>query len=345
MVPLKAIDVAIGIAFLYLLLTFGASAAVEMFSSARNWRAQMLHDAIENMLGKNSLLTVDDIYKNPLVLALCRQKAAYSPLDLVEPFGWRPFKCSGGPPSYIPPATFSGAVLESLMNKEELKIDDLSPDGAIQLIRRLLSKQVATQCACDSPFSNKDALRSVLKTTLATQGASIQAVRFAVEKWFSDTMDRTSGWYKRRTQACLLIIGLVIAFGYNLNTIAVVRWLWESEAARQAAVAAAGDFVRNNPTPQQIPLLEPGKAGKLAQTSDGNRAAVILQVDKEINRLQYPIGWKAAVIKDGWRSWILEYLLGALITALAISMGSTFWFDAVQSLIKIRGTGPKPVSR
>jgi len=57
------------------------------------------------------------------------------------------------------------------------------------------------------------------------------------------------------------------------------------------------------------------------------------------------MGWQAAKLKTVWTSWILEYLFGGMITAIAISMGSTFWFDAVQSLLKIRGTGPKPSSR
>ena len=70
MVPLKTIDVAIGIAFLYLLITFGASVIVEMISTARNWRAYMLHDTIKNMLGEKSLVSVADIYENPQILAL-----------------------------------------------------------------------------------------------------------------------------------------------------------------------------------------------------------------------------------------------------------------------------------
>jgi hypothetical protein len=38
-------------------------------------------------------------------------------------------------------------------------------------------------------------------------------------------------------------------------------------------------------------------------------------------------------------------MVGCLVSAVAISMGSSFWFDALQSLIKIKGTGPKPVAR
>jgi hypothetical protein len=35
-------------------------------------------------------------------------------------------------------------------------------------------------------------------------------------------------------------------------------------------------------------------------------------------------------------------LLGWLLTAFAISLGSTFWFDLLSRIIQLRGTGPKP---
>src|SRR5713226_6263449 len=137
MLPLKTVDVAIGIALLYLLLTFTASALVEMISTARNWRAKMLHDAIENMLMQSRLLQVDEIYDNPLVLALSRNGAAKSWLDFVERFGWHPANGGGTPPSYIPAATFSAAVLEGLINKAGVP-PDLSPEVTVEIIRNIL---------------------------------------------------------------------------------------------------------------------------------------------------------------------------------------------------------------
>ena len=96
--PLKTVDVAIGIAFLYLLLTFVASALVEIVSTICNWRAQMLHDAIENMMCGSQLLCVEQIYDNPLIRTLGRNGAAKSWLDFTEGFGWRPHGTT--PPSY-----------------------------------------------------------------------------------------------------------------------------------------------------------------------------------------------------------------------------------------------------
>jgi hypothetical protein len=337
----KTVDVVIGVALLYLLLTFVASALLEFISAARNWRALMLHDTIRNMLNDSKLLGVNEVYQSPLVLALGRGDAAKSWVDLLEPFGWH-LTSGKTPPSYIPATIFSGAVLEGLMNKAAGSFDP-SPDGTIDLIRSVLRHPQEAKESDQNGVASQDALRSILETTLATQGASIQAVRFAIEKWFNDTMDRTSGWYKRRTQSCLLLIGIAIAFAFNVDTIGIVRWLWQGDAARLAVVTAATEYVRNNPLP---PPVKPSDADKLQDSAPPKDLSVfatrMVKLDKHISGLQYPIGWPPS---EPGLAWFLQYLLGALITAIAISMGSTFWFDALQNLLKIRATGPKPAAR
>jgi hypothetical protein len=324
---LKTIDVAIGIIFLYLLLTFLASAIVELISRILNWRARNLYDAIENMFANSKLLCADDVYKNPLVIALSRNASTIPRLDFLERMGWRK-RPDHTPPAYIPSTTFSAVVLERLINGPAKAPAALSPDGAIAAVR---DRAEAAQ------GGGGDALLSLLKTTLATQGDSIQAVRLAIERWFNDTMDRASGWYKRRTQSVLLLLGLMIAYAGNVETIGVVQWLWRSDTARQAVVAAATDYVKANPAP--VPA--PGSSDPTAlQLND--LATRVANADKKIADLQYPIGWYVERKQPGW---LLQYLVGGLITAIAISMGSTFWFDALKSLVNIRSTGPKPAAR
>ncbi len=343
---LKTLDVAIGTVFLFLLLTFIASAVLEIVSRVLNWRAKNLYDAIAGMLEGNVLVDTANIIDNPMVVALGRDPKSISRLDVLERMGWRP-PTHRVPPSYIPPATFSGAVLEALLKKaaalppvEEHSVE-LSPDGAIKAIRTVVGTQL----------KRNDALTSILITTLATQGSSIQAIRLALEKWFNDTMDRASGWYKRKTQSLLLCFGLLTAFACNIDTIAVVQWLWKSDAARQAVLAAATNYEKQG-LPGSKPVAGSG-------SDDPNYASVatrVAQADQRIYELQYPIGWNIDTksLNSHLCSWSLErtnrsqfsqYLLGCLITAIAISMGSTFWFDTLETLINIRASGPKPSAR
>jgi hypothetical protein len=238
-------------------------------------------------------------------------------------------------PSYIPAATFSAAVLQTIMNNGMEPVDP-APEAVIQEIKKQLREYSSRKRA-----ERFDALASVLSTTLATQGSSIQAVRLAIEKWFNDSMDRASGWYKRRTQARLLVIGLLLGFGCNIDTIGVARWLWQGDAARQSVVAVATEYAKNTPPP-------PADTSKDGMQKDGHgkaptipaQLAQIIDIDQKAAALQYPIGWPHT--KQENSLWFLQYIFGSLLTAIAVSMGSTFWFDALTSIIKLRGTGPKP---
>jgi hypothetical protein len=73
-------------------------------------------------------------------------------------------------------------------------------------------------------------------------------------------------------------------------------------------------------------------------------AEQIGEADRQITTLQYPVGWYDPTAKKP-RDWSWQFVVGALITAISISMGGTFWFDALQNLVRIRGTGPKPTAR
>jgi hypothetical protein len=242
----------------------------------------------------------------------------------------------GVQPSYLPAAVFSACVLQHL--NAAPPASDLSPDATIDRLRKVLATPVTGQAD-----PKQDALRSILETTLATQGPSVQAVKLAIEKWYNDTMDRVTGWYKRRTQACLLMIGLVIALGGNVDTIGVALWLWQGDVARQTIVSAATDYVKSNPTLGAPSSKGANKdAAPAAPTLAKEFGAQLLETDRELLLLQYPIGWSHVAFRP---LWIFQYLIGALITAIAVSMGSSFWFDALQGLIKMRGAGPKPGAR
>jgi hypothetical protein len=329
----KTLDVAIGISFLYLLTTFAASAIVEFISNWKNWRGEMLYAGIGNMLSDSTLISAMDIYADPLIANLSRNDAAPSRLDFLEKRGWRP-NINGESvsfPSYIPAASFSSAVLDALILKGDPDAPaPASPHDMIASIQWTLNAAKK-----DSRFQ-KDALRAVIQTTLVARGDSVQALQFALEKWFNDTMDRVTGWYKRRTQSLLLMIGLAIAYGCNINTIAMTLWLWEGDAARQAVVAAAADYSKNH----TLPLTVTNDANGRQALGDSfvSMTKQVADVDRRMTALQFPIGWPVDVSV----AWFFQYFVGGLLTAIAISMGSTFWFEALQSLFNIRSAGPKP---
>lgn len=331
MTLLKSLDVAIGLIFLFLLVTFLASTLLEIISSIRNWRAEMLHGAISNML-PGDLVSAADVYNDPQIAALGRDNAAPSWVDLFEKIGWaRIVNGQREPqPAYIPAATFSAAVLQALAPGQ------LTPAATVTAIQAVLTAPLPAG-------TTPGALRSVLATALATQGESVQSIKLAIEKWFNDTMDRATGWYKRRTQSTLLMIGLAMALLGNVDAIAVGLWLWRDDAARQAVVAAGTDYAKT--IPAKVPSTGDTKtnaedlAKKLQELGEQ-----LIKTENKLASLQYPIGWPVPPDTIGVR-WFLQYLVGCLIVAVAVSMGSSFWFDALQSMLKMRSTGPKPGTR
>ena len=351
---------AVGVTFLYLVRAFLASAVVEFISNWRNWRAHMLHDAIANMLAGSSLVTVDQIYANPIILAFCRNDAAPSCIDLFERVGWRKnlFGKKVTLPSYIPAPAFSSAVVDGLRKASQraggtASIASAKDDGLGALENGILrAREAAAMRAIAPPKAGApakgDGLLVFLEAGLASGDATVETVQRKLEKWFNDTMDRVSGWYKRRTQYCLLLIGLAMCYAGNINTIGITLWLWNGDAARNAVVAAATDYEkgalappRSNIAPQpNNPPSEAATPAK-AQAPLTDLATNVVDVDRQLTALQYPIGWPPVGTSP---LWFIQYIVGALISAIAISVGSPFWFDALQSLLKIRGTGPKPPS-
>ena len=183
-------------------------------------------------------------------------------------------------------------------------------------------------------------LRQTVLTVLDAAGDDLDKARTEVEKWFNGSMDRVSGWYKRRTQVVLFLIGLAVAIGLNLDSVTVAARLSQDDALRAAAVA---------------------EASAVAATANGTPLTVE-QIKDEFSKIGYPMGWvsengefpkpgpqslcvtsgtpqKTVCAKTnlGIGDW-LSILVGWLITGLAVTLGAPFWFDLLNRFISIRST-------
>ena len=91
------LEIAIGVVFVWLMLSMGVSALLEWFAGFRKWRSKDLEGAIRGLLeksyeGKYSL--TDELYAHPLIQSL---------------------SSGGGLPSYIPDKSFGLALFDVLM--------------------------------------------------------------------------------------------------------------------------------------------------------------------------------------------------------------------------------------
>ncbi len=91
--------------------------------------------------------------------------------------------------------------------------------------------------------------KRALITLLDAAGGDVAKARENIEKWFDSSMDRVSGWYKRRAQLTILVIGLFVAIAVNVDTITVAKRLSTDKALRESLVNAADAYAKANASP------------------------------------------------------------------------------------------------
>lgn len=131
---------------------------------------------------------------------------------------------------------------------------------------------------------------------------NIELLTLQLSDWFDTGMARVSGAYKRDAQIFSFLIAFGIAVLLNVDSCHLFAALWQHPSLTEQ-------------------LKVPGQDSK--------------QILAAINTL--PIGWVSIPESFRWTS-----LPGWIITASSALFGSPFWFDALQRLTNLRGTGPKP---
>jgi hypothetical protein len=205
---MAALDVLVGLFFLYFLLSIVCSAVQETVAQLFSLRARTLEDGVRNLLGDEGM--TDRIFRHP------RMKALSKPRGLLR-------RASG--PSYIPSRVFALTLLDSLFPPGEGEGRDV-----FALAREKLDDP-------DIPGRVKTLLRDALEHS----GERRDLLRAELERSFDQAMDRVSGWYKRRAQLFLFAIALVTVAAMNADTFTVAQRLWKDDALRAAVVAQAAE--------------------------------------------------------------------------------------------------------
>lgn len=253
--------------------------------------------------------------------------------------GCYPPENAGDLPSYIPAASFALAVIDLAKNPDTLAI--LPPN-----------------------------LKKAVETFEAKAGGDAAKFQASLETWFNSSMDRVSGWYKRRAQLIIATLGLLVAIALNASTITIARTLSNDSALRKGLVAAAQARASQSPaatTPAANVPTTPATAGTATTQAGGTATPATANSKEEIQQdisnlsgLGLPIGWHEADAaqlfspKPGTKWWLvlmvwLQRVFGWLLTAVAISMGAPFWFDLLSKVITVRSTlkpdpSPQPAS-
>jgi len=325
MFGLQMLDVVIGMAFVYLLLSLICSAAGEMIEAWLKYRARDLEQGIRQLLKDEKGEWAQKIYDHPLVNGLFKGK--YEPGKIKKEW-WYP----GGSdlPSYIPARNFALALMDivSAPTSAGLPAQSASagaagstPAPALPAGGAPTSSLNALRDAIDNmPVSSS--LKQALRPLVNAAGDNIDKARENIEAWYNSTMERVAGWYKRHTQWILLALGFGVTIAANVNTLAIVDSLSRDGALRAAIVAQAQEAVKQSGPP----------AGNWDETI---QAAQQLGVPMGWSDVQFE--WPGFSFADWW-SLVFSHIVGWTITAFAITMGAPFWFDLLNRLNVVRST-------
>ncbi|MEO0352876.1 MAG: hypothetical protein AAF282_22795, partial [Cyanobacteria bacterium P01_A01_bin.15] len=168
-----------------------------------------------------------------------------------------------------------------------------------------------------------------------------------LQQWYDRGMDRAGGVYRRNAKVFSILLGIAIAIGVNADTFYMANRLTVDQAVRTSVIQ----------TINQVPLETMVSRDSSATTTTPSVAQLSsdLQslgtaVQTTLSDYALPIGWSPtlkasqAALEVNWPLPIPRHWLGWLITGVAVSMGSNFWFDALRRVITVRSSGSKPAS-
>ena len=313
------VSFAVSMAFLFLMFSAACSAIQEIVANALRWRAKTLEKGLAGLFLSDEFK--EGLYKTPLIEGLCSPNTIG---NLTRK------------PSYIPSATLAMAVLHLAQEKN-----------------MNLTGPAAALATTDSLAKTESLLRTILRgsTTFEEQKAKL-------EDWYNDSMDRVSGWYKRKSHMTLWIIGIVICLAFNADSIALGNAFWNDPTLRAAINEAATDYVKNAPSTeepkdsfvrlnkvrQQLTTIPLGWC-RVSSTTDlqGVCWPNLAGSTRVRTPVDVPLGDPRRVV-GGVSEWLLWKLVGIALTALAISQGAPFWFDLLQKIVNLRLGGNPPAT-
>lgn len=319
----KILDVAIGLVFVYIIVSVLCTAVREGIEAFLKTRAAYLEHGIRLLLQDHTGTgIVSEVFSHPLIDGLFMGE--YKARSKTTSAANRPLT-GGNLPSYIPTKSFASALLDiAARGPVGTSLDRYGTPMSLDAIRRNVVANIP---------DNPKIQRIVLHAVDAAQG-DLDKAQKAVEEWYDSAMDRVSGWYKRTTHYVVLALGLLIAVGMNVDSVAIIDKLYKSDAIREAVVAAATNAADKY-----------NKSAKDANPSGGADAAPYTAATKALKDLHLPVGWDDARLSFSCpktqNEWFKNFIfpwIGWILTALAASLGAPFWFDVLNKIMVIRST-------
>ena len=132
---------------------------------------------------------------------------------------------------------------------------------------------------------------------------------------------------------------MLLAVGFNVDSIQVAKTLWLDRDARQDMVNAASEYMKSHQPP-----ADSGSKGEIQLNQLQKNVQTSVEAFKNVSTAALmPVGWNGTFqdnITRLFSTWetALSSIGGWLITAVALSLGAPFWFDTLNRFMVVRST-------
>ena len=332
------IDLIAGMIFVFFLLSIISSSVVEMILTTLKARGKLLGDWLLKIFAEKVQAGSQQVPLGQAIMDHC------AVTGLSE---------KGSSPSYIDAKNFTSALLEKITfdpNNPNSIANDLNTFINQIQQTKLLSTEIK-RLFLTYAYEARDNYQAVSNKTTS----AVELFRSKIEGWYDSSMDRLTGDLKRKySRPFTLIVAAITVLLMNADSINIARYLYSNPDAR-AKVAAAAYEAGNDSTQvfnQRITSIKNANDTTVKQLQatmqtgldNINQAQAALQED-------LPFGWdkkyfSALSHSDAGTTFlsILSKLTGLVATIIAIMMGAPFWFDLLNKVANLRGTGAKPPS-
>ncbi|MBU0512274.1 MAG: hypothetical protein KJ638_11325 [Chloroflexi bacterium] len=320
-----------------------------------NWLINLIRGKPEAT--SNSIIAVPNLMQHPLIKNL-------------EPTAKRIWGFLERQVEEVPNTTFSAALLDLLKNNNKAirdtlreAIENLQMDDAVksllldqfkeidddkellETIRKFIdennslkekAKQKLLKIIDFSLSSTSEQMKSVTenvqsipnKTTreallsiINLSGGDISGVQKNIENWFDNKMKDVADIYKRNVRSVVMVVSFILVFAINADTIAITQFLQKYPLERQALNAYAAEIA-----------VDASKSDEQKEEDVKNSIDKFLESGiplfwNENTKLQIPEGVDKATYTTNF--WFMK-ISGLLITSIAVSQGSSFWYDILR---------------
>ncbi len=317
----EMMELAIGMIFIFLLLSLICSAIREIIEARMKMRAVDLEKGIRELLNDpNGTGLTQQLYNHPLIFGLF--KGDYTPAAITKGH----YPRGSTLPSYIPARSFALALMDTVMPaKLATPAAAATPSGAAGATPSpLAAAPRGLQPLRDAIHTiGNPKVEQALMTLVDAAGDDVSKARENIEMWYDSVMNRVTGWYQRRTQVILLFLGLAISIAVNADTVTIANSLMQDKALRGSLVAAAQEYAKTQ-----------------SQSATVSPEARVKKNLEEIQKFGLPVGWNRddpRTVPTSTGGWATK-ALGWLLTAIAISLGAPFWFDLLNKFMAARSS-------